>query len=594
MKIIVQKTAILLVCLLLGISGLLAQNKLKFSIASFEADPFDASAKDPRYEKIDGNGDRYAIIKVTSNNPDDDLNEYQFNFGNLRSSTIMKDDVLWVYVQKNAKLVTISRSGYTTVNRYDLRTTIEAGKNYVMSLTSAEKRVMTQMVQFNIEPADSRAVVMVKSSVSGATEELFGNADASGAVARSLEYGIYTYKVFAKNYNTSEGRLTINEKDRTHVEQVVLVPNFSVMTLRVDADAEIYVNGELKATRQWAGPLRAGNYQVECRQANHTPSSQYITVVENDNRTIDLAAPTPIVGTVAITSNPLGADITIDGKAYGKTPKNIDIVIGNHTATISKPDYKLETQSFTIAENRTSDISVVLERIAKMTISSKPQGANLYIDGNNMGRTPYTADMASGDYTVKLTYPQYRDFEKRVHLDSSQPDVTYSLQRQYQQRKAFYIGAFGQDGMANGLGAVIGGYVNNFNIEANFTYYLLNEEVYSNTSYQSIQESITAYSYGIKLGYGIITGPKLRITPQIGVGMLQMSGDDSIASDNYYMSVGARVEYALSDHVGLSATPEGLFTVCKDDAATALSDVSSKIKNMLDGVSLKIGIYYNF
>lgn len=194
----------------IGVASLSAQDRLKFRIADFDADPFDLSAKDSKYEKYDGNGDRYAIIKVTSTNPADNLNEYDFNFSNMKHIVEDHDGALWIYVQRNAKLVTITHNGYAPVSKYDLGTSIESGKNYVMFLSSDEKKVYTQMVQFNIKPANSKAIVMIKSSHEGSQEELFGNADSSGEIAKSLEYGTYTYKVLADNYHMAEGRLTLN------------------------------------------------------------------------------------------------------------------------------------------------------------------------------------------------------------------------------------------------------------------------------------------------------------------------------------------------------------------------------------------------
>ena len=61
-----------------------AQPKLKFSIASFELDPFDTTAQSEAHKKKDGSGSLYAIIRVKSNNPDDNLREYLFNFGQLK------------------------------------------------------------------------------------------------------------------------------------------------------------------------------------------------------------------------------------------------------------------------------------------------------------------------------------------------------------------------------------------------------------------------------------------------------------------------------------------------------------------------------
>ena len=132
-----QKVLLALLMVLFGSLAVEAQQKQKFSIANFELDPFDTTPQNKLYEKIDGSAFRYAIIKVNSTTPDDNLKAYNFNFGNLKSIVEQHDNELWVYMQKNAKLVTISREGYMTINKYDLKTTIEEGKAYLMTLNSA-------------------------------------------------------------------------------------------------------------------------------------------------------------------------------------------------------------------------------------------------------------------------------------------------------------------------------------------------------------------------------------------------------------------------------------------------------------------------
>ena len=152
-----------------------AQSKLRFSVVGFELDVTDFSAQSPEYKKVDGSGSLYAIIKVTSNNPDDDLREYNFNFGSLKHIVDdQHDGELWLYVQRNAKTVTITRKGYAPIQRYDLRTTIQPGKNYVMQLSAAQRPTYKQMVKFAVKPAKTKAVVLVKSAKEGAVEELFG------------------------------------------------------------------------------------------------------------------------------------------------------------------------------------------------------------------------------------------------------------------------------------------------------------------------------------------------------------------------------------------------------------------------------------
>ena len=268
-----------------------AQQKQNFFIASFEHDPFDTTPQNKLYEKIDGSGSRYAIIKVTSNNPDENLKEYNFNFGNLRSIVEEHDGELWVYVQKNAKMVTITRDGYNTISKYDLQTTIEEGQTYLMSITSAQAVVYTQVVQFVVRPSASRATIRIKSTNLRAEEVVFGTVDSTGTVVGALEYGTYTYRVTANDFYSSEGRFTLNDKMKIYKEEVTLRPQFAEVTLDVNANADIYIDNEKMGTRTWTGNLRPGNYQIECRQKGHKYTRKNISVSEGVNQTIQLDRP---------------------------------------------------------------------------------------------------------------------------------------------------------------------------------------------------------------------------------------------------------------------------------------------------------------
>ena len=363
---------LLLLFLLMSVSTVSAQQRLKFSVKDFSYDAFDQTARDERFKKIDGSGSLYAIVKVTGDSSDDDLLDYRFNFGNMNHLVEDHDGELWLYVQKNAKMVTISRSGYITLSHYDLRTTLEEGKVYRMVLSAQGPVVYTQMVMFTVTPADSKAVVTIMREDSG-QEEMLGAVNDAGAKAKDLPLGTYTYKIMAENYHSSEGRFILNNQTETHQEKVTLRPRFSMITLSVEGQAEILVNGELKGKHNWTGLLNAGNYQVECRLKSHKSSFQTISVEENQAQSYQLLSPTPITGTLSVISEPFEAQIVIDGKDYGKTPRNIaNLLIGKHSVTISKEGYAPKTEECDIRENETQSLELTLE---KSQVTTVPQGA---------------------------------------------------------------------------------------------------------------------------------------------------------------------------------------------------------------------------
>ena len=340
-----------------------AQSKSKFKVVSFEESPFDLSAREKPTSRDDGTGYLYAIVKVTSTNPDDDLSAYNFDFGYLQHVVESKDGELWLYVQQGAKAVTITREGYNPVRRYSLSTTIQPGKVYVMQLSSQRQSAKLQMVRFNISPANAKAMVMCQKELSDEDEMVFGYADESGSVARNLEIGTYTYKIISDTYHTSEGRFVLDAKKNMHIEHVTLRPNFANVTFKVSDGVDVYINEEKKSTGEWSGVLKAGTHRVGGKKKKHSTVYIDVEVKAGMDTVINLPDPKPVVGTLAIVSSPLDAKILIDGQDYGHTPRNIDgLLIGNHTLEIIKEGYLNEIREIEIIEDEITDCNVSLAK----------------------------------------------------------------------------------------------------------------------------------------------------------------------------------------------------------------------------------------
>ena len=576
--------------------SLFAQSKPTFRVASFAKDPTRTTAISDEYKKKDKSQHLYSIIHVTSNNPGDDLSAYRFEFAQVSEFQEIHGNELWVYVQMTARQLTITRQGFENV-RYTLPQKIEEGMDYIMQLATSGA-VFTRMVEFHVKPAIEKATVMIKSNKAGAKNEQFGITDASGAVAKSLELGTYSYEVYSDNYHTSQGIITLTRGKDNHIEEVTLKPNFGEVTLKVAGDAEIFLNGQSKGRGSWSGTLKAGNYAVECRQVNHRPSSQYITIAENDTSTFTLNPPIPITGTLAVITKPLGASITIDGKDYGKSPRNIDgLIIGQHTVTLNLKNHKPEARAVEIKENQTTNLDVQLSDFANQTIRSKPSGAELFIDGKNVGTTPYTAEMPSGDYQVRLVYKGYRTYDKSLHLDSSHPDQTINLQRQYQSLTCGYIALGFSAPSLMGPTATIGMYIHNVNLEGTFFYGIKeSDEIYWNSS--GTQRPITCrykpMAFGGKVGYGITFGTRLRLTPQAGVMLVSIKSKDEGSGSSrcnvLQASVGARLDFAMVNHLGIFVAPEYGLAVSKSSIYQQIAPLSSKIKAWGDGFNVRAGL----
>lgn len=124
-----------LIMLLIVISvDAFAQSNTAISITEFTCDKTDFDARREPNRKYDNGGVLYAIIKVTSDNDEYNLSEFYFDFGTYYCKIENRNRELWVYVQKNAKHVTVSRQGCNSMCTYDFGFPLESGMVYKMKI----------------------------------------------------------------------------------------------------------------------------------------------------------------------------------------------------------------------------------------------------------------------------------------------------------------------------------------------------------------------------------------------------------------------------------------------------------------------------
>jgi hypothetical protein len=74
-------------------------------------------------------------------------------------------------------------------------------------------------------------------------------------------------------------------------------------------------------------------------------------------------------GTVTFQSEPVGADITIDGKFVGTTPSALQLTAGDHSIVIEKAHFVSWKRTMTVAAGSSANVSATLDKVQE---SSSP------------------------------------------------------------------------------------------------------------------------------------------------------------------------------------------------------------------------------
>jgi hypothetical protein len=137
-----------------------------------------------------------------------------------------------------------------------------------------------------------------------------------------------------------------------------------------------------------------------------------------------------INGSIAITSVPMNASIYLDGNMTGfRTDATLeDIPPGEHTIELVLPGYPNMTRTVTVEVGQCSLLDLIFENsttgnaaagTGRITVSSVPENASIYLDGSATGsRTNATLEaVPAGEHTVELVMPGYRNATRTVTVE---------------------------------------------------------------------------------------------------------------------------------------------------------------------------------
>ncbi len=233
-------------------------------------------------------------------------------------------------------------------SRYEQKITVNKG-NISFRQNIDTKASEPQFVVFVVEPGS--AVVTIDNQHYTLQD---------GAMQLVLDSGTYNYTVSAAGYHSQSGTFSVSGSKVTR--NITLTKDAATVNLTAPEGGEIWVNGVKKGEGSWSGTLVAGTYIFETRKAGHKSStlSKQITS-EQAQQSYTLPAPTPIYGTLIVSGTPIMADVAVDGKTVGQIPiKLSNLLVGEHTVTISKVGYATHTQRVNIAEEKSCEVKAAL------------------------------------------------------------------------------------------------------------------------------------------------------------------------------------------------------------------------------------------
>ncbi len=319
-------------------------------------------------------------------------------------------------------------------------------------LTEETKTTVTE----ELEPAFGYLNI-VSSPENGAEIEINGElqSEKTPFKTQALASGTYTIQAFLQNYTSQPIQVKV-EDGKTVEVNVPMVANFSKANIVcTDEDAEIFIDEEFKAVGKWSGVLSAGSHRLIAKKGNRT-HTENIEIVKG----ADFSDTIPEIGLVSgklnVNSNPMDAEIYVDGKLYGTTPLLIPkIAVGSYKIELKKPGYNsVVKENITIKENKTTDLNVELLKGNVLRVAGETKGDKIYIDDKFVGNSPLSVNLDFGVHLVKIEAPSCLG-EYSITIKEGEPqNIKYYFSHSAMQLRAtleghdddVYMAAYSPDG----------------------------------------------------------------------------------------------------------------------------------------------------
>jgi hypothetical protein len=221
-------------------------------------------------------------------------------------------------------------------------------------------------------------------------------------------------------------------------ERVISAEKGTVVFKLGEADAGIFVDG--KYSSQASGKtvtlqLNEGAHDIKFVVAGQRDWVKQINILAGEtlNYGVQFVAGSGSitaveVGAVVVRSTPENAMVFIDGVEQGLTPQQVTKMgVGAHRIRVEKPLYHTYIEEVAVVADGVNQVQANLQpKFGKLSITSDPPGAAVYLNNQLKGKTPLEiAQLASGDYSIKLTKELYHPYEEKFTVtdgsDSRRP-----------------------------------------------------------------------------------------------------------------------------------------------------------------------------
>ncbi|WP_045119096.1 PEGA domain-containing protein [Haliangium ochraceum] len=329
---------------------------------------------------------------------------------------------LVITVPKGRQLVEVRKEGFEAFSQW-----VEAKEDARVTVNPVLKAIVKE----------KKGGILVEADVAGAEVYIDGqrHTDLTPTLIAGVSEGPHVIEVRKEPAQPWKQTITVladqTVKVSAQLQATMKPPGGNVRVLSNVAGARVYLDGiDLGPSPADLKDIAPGEHLIEVKAEGYLPREERVTVNAGSANVLKLdlqpLPDTPVGETalVKVVSPVPEATIFIDGERIGNAPQEKEIAAGEHFVVVTKPGYKKFEDKIEVEVGQVITVTAELSAAGALRVLSTPPGADVLVDGEVLGQTPFNKDdIDVGEHVVTVRALDFYDHEQNVNIEGGQRTI---------------------------------------------------------------------------------------------------------------------------------------------------------------------------
>ena len=187
--------------------------------------------------------------------------------------------------------------------------------------------------------------------------------------------------------------------------------------------ASLLLDGKEVGLTPWGGDVTEGPHKLAVQKKGFVAQQKPLTVAKNRDAEVSFSlVREPGPARVRVESEPVGAEITIDGRKVGPSPYTGELQPGEHQVEAHKEAFRGVAQQIAVEAGQSLSLRLALAAASKIPeppgiqVMTQPQGAKVLLDGAAIGASPLKNKATPGAHVIRMELDGYQPRDAKFNF----------------------------------------------------------------------------------------------------------------------------------------------------------------------------------